>query len=331
MITSISPTSPDDYPRLLDIWEAAVRATHHFLTDDDIATFRPLVIDEAFPAVKLACVRDESSAPIGFVGTLDRKVEMLFVHPAHHGKGIGKELMKYAIERESAVAVDVNEQNPGALAFYQRLGFEVVSRSPVDASGKPFPLLHLRLPATAGSAHHAAMNRESMPVIRRASAEDAALLARLGEQTFVETFAEINTPEDMAAYLAASFTPEQLAIELSDSAATFLIAEAEGIAAGYAKLYAGKPEECIEGPKPVELVRLYVLREFLGRAVGAALMSVCMDEARRAGHETIWLGVWEHNERAKAFYRKWGFREVGSHVFQLGSDAQTDLLMERPL
>lgn len=168
-------------------------------------------------------------------------------------------------------------------------------------------------------------------LIRRASLEDAALLAELGARTFTETFAEINTPEDMAAYLAAAFTTEQLEAELRDPASTFLIAEADGVPAGYAKLYAGQPEACIVGPRPVELVRLYVLREFLGRAAGAALMSACMDEARSAGHDTIWLGVWEHNERAKAFYRKWGFREVGSHVFQLGSDAQTDLLLERAL
>jgi len=173
--------------------------------------------------------------------------------------------------------------------------------------------------------------RDPNPVIRHASAGDAALLAELGKRTFVETFAEINTPEDMAAYVASAFTREQLEIELCDPAATFLIAEAEGLPAGYAKLHTGTPEDCITGPRPIELVRLYVLRDFLGRAVGAALMAACLDEARRAGHATIWLGVWEHNERAKAFYRKWGFREVGSHVFQLGSDAQTDLLMERAI
>ncbi|MDQ3907124.1 MAG: GNAT family N-acetyltransferase [Acidobacteriota bacterium] len=165
--------------------------------------------------------------------------------------------------------------------------------------------------------------------IRRASLGDAGLLAELGARTFSETFAADNTPEDMAAYLASSFTHARQAAELADDASTFFVAEVGGIAAGYAKLRAGEPEEGIEGAKPVELVRLYVSREWLGRGVGQALMRACMEGARMAGHETIWLGVWERNGRARAFYSKWGFRAVGEHVFQLGSDPQTDILMER--
>jgi ribosomal protein S18 acetylase RimI-like enzyme len=108
-----------------------------------------------------------------------------------------------------------------------------------------------------------------------------------------------------------------------------LIAEVGGVAAGYAKLRSGESAEGIEGDKPVELVRLYVSREWLGRGVGEALMRACVDGARLAGHETIWLGVWERNGRAQAFYRKWGFRAVGEHVFRLGADPQRDILMER--
>jgi ribosomal protein S18 acetylase RimI-like enzyme len=116
---------------------------------------------------------------------------------------------------------------------------------------------------------------------------------------------------------------------LAHPASTFLIAEADGVAAGYAKLHAGEPAEGIEGDKPIELVRLYASRQFLGRGVGQALMRACLDQARRAGYETIWLGVWERNARAQAFYRKWDFRAVGEHMFQLGSDLQRDILMER--
>ena len=166
--------------------------------------------------------------------------------------------------------------------------------------------------------------------IRRAVPGDAGLLAELGARTFSETFAADNDPEDMAAYLAASFNHARQTAELTDAASVFFIAEVGGAAAGYAKLHAGGPEG-IEGPKPVELVRLYVSREWLGRGVGEALMRACVDEARRAGYETIWLGVWERNGRAQAFYRKWNFRAVGEHVFHLGSDPQTDILMERPL
>lgn len=165
--------------------------------------------------------------------------------------------------------------------------------------------------------------------IRRANREDAGLLAELGARTFAETFAIDNSPEDMAAYLAASFNLTQQLAELADPAATFLIAEVGGVAAGYAKLRAGDPLEGVEGANPVELVRLYVLREWLGRGVGQALMRACIDLARQAGHRTIWLGVWERNGRAQAFYRKWNFRVVGEHVFQLGSDSQRDILLER--
>jgi diamine N-acetyltransferase len=167
--------------------------------------------------------------------------------------------------------------------------------------------------------------------IRRGTIADAGLLSELGARTFSATFAVDNTPEDLAAYIAMSFSVAQQTAELEDPASTFLIAEVDGRAAGYAKLHDGEPEKGVEGPKPVELVRLYVSRDWLGGGIGEQLMRACIDEARQAGHETIWLGVWERNARAQAFYRKWNFREVGEHMFQLGSDLQRDLLMERPL
>ena len=167
--------------------------------------------------------------------------------------------------------------------------------------------------------------------VRRANGEDASLLADLGASTFAQTFATDNTPEDIAAYIAASFNFAQQTAELADPASTFFIAEVEGLAAGYAKLHVGEPEEGVEGANPVELVRLYVSREWLGRRVGEALMRACLDHARQADYKTIWLGVWERNDRAQAFYRKWNFRAVGEHVFHLGSDPQRDILMERAL
>jgi diamine N-acetyltransferase len=173
------------------------------------------------------------------------------------------------------------------------------------------------------------MSQNPDPTIRRADVDDADLLTELGRRTFSETFATENTSEDIAAYLAASFNVAQQTAELADPASTFFVADVGGLAAGYAKLHAGEPVEGIEGVNPVELVRLYVLREWLGRGVGEALMRACVDEARRAGHATIWLGVWERNGRAQAFYRKWNFRAVGEHVFQLGYDPQKDILMQR--
>ena len=173
------------------------------------------------------------------------------------------------------------------------------------------------------------MTIKSIPSIRRATPSDAILLAELGARTFSETFAADNNPEDMAAYLAASFSPERQAAELSDPLSTFLIAEVEGSAAGYAMVRPGEIPEQVSGERPIELVRLYVAREWQGRGVGPALMQACMDEARRQDFRTVWLGVWEHNHRARAFYSKWNFHEVGAHVFQLGIDPQNDILMER--
>lgn len=168
-------------------------------------------------------------------------------------------------------------------------------------------------------------------MIRCGTVEDAGLLSELGARTFSETFAADNTEEDITEYLATSFNLAQQTAELEDPASTFLIAEIDGHAAGYAMLRDGEPEQGVEGANPIELVRLYVAREWLGRGLGEQLMRACLNEARQAGHETIWLGVWEHNPRAQAFYRKWNFRPVGEHMFQLGADLQRDLLMERPL
>jgi len=167
--------------------------------------------------------------------------------------------------------------------------------------------------------------------IRQGTLADAALLSEFGARTFTETFAADNTPEDLAAYIATSFNVAQQTAELEDPGATFLIAEVDGRAAGYAMLHKGQPEKGVEGANPVELVRLYVSRDWLGRGIGEQLMRACIDDARQAGHDTIWLGVWERNARAQAFYRKWDFRMVGEHVFQLGSDSQRDILMERTL
>ena len=173
------------------------------------------------------------------------------------------------------------------------------------------------------------MSEKSIPLIRRAALSDARLLTELGARTFAETFAADNKPEDMTAYLAASFSPEQQTAELSDPLSIFLIAEIDGSPAGYSMLRASEPPNGISREKPIELVRLYVSQEWHGRGVGAALMQACIDEAREMDYRTLWLGVWEHNGRAQGFYRKWKFHEVGEHIFQLGADLQNDILLER--
>ena len=143
----VSAAGPDDYARVVEVWEASVRATHEFVTDADIEVMRPLVRDGLPDVPDLLCVRDRAGQVAGFIGVENGKVEMLFVHPAWRGQGIGRLLLSYAVTTLGARELDVNEQNPQAIGFYLRMGFEVVGRSALDSLGKPYPLLHMRAPA----------------------------------------------------------------------------------------------------------------------------------------------------------------------------------------
>ncbi len=143
----ISPVKPEDYPRLVEVWEASVRATHHFVKESDIEIFRPMVRD-VLPHLTLACVRAVDGAVAGFIAVSERNVDMLFIHPDGRGQGIGRLLLTHAVESLAATTVDVNEQNEQAVGFYLRMGFEVVGRSELDGTGKPYPILHLRLAAS---------------------------------------------------------------------------------------------------------------------------------------------------------------------------------------
>ena len=141
----IDSANAEDYPELLDVWENSVRATHDFITEDDIAFFKPIIIEQAFLHVTLKCIKDEHKAILGFIGVHECKIEMLFILDAARGKGVGKALLNYAVDQLAANKVDVNEQNPLAVGFYQHMGFKVASRSPLDDMGKPFPILHMVL------------------------------------------------------------------------------------------------------------------------------------------------------------------------------------------
>ena len=168
---------------------------------------------------------------------------------------------------------------------------------------------------------------------RQAKAEDAEILAELCLKTFYDAFHEHpeNAPEDMADYMENAFSVETLRAELAEENSIFLIAEIEDEPAGYAKVMLENIEEGITAEKPIELNRLYAHQKFLGKGIGQILMDECFKIARENDCDLMWLGVWEFNPRAQAFYRKYGFYEVGKHVFQLGSDPQIDLLMQRKL
>ena len=167
--------------------------------------------------------------------------------------------------------------------------------------------------------------------IRYGVTGDAKLLSELGAKTFSDTFAKDNTPENMATYLKASFSPEIQFRELSSPENIFLIVESENIPIGFVQLILDSKEESIKGTKSLEIRRIYALQEYIGKGVGKALMEAAVHEARQHGCDTIWLGVWEKNPRAIHFYQKWGFKEVGTHIFYVGQDPQRDFIMELTL
>lgn len=168
-------------------------------------------------------------------------------------------------------------------------------------------------------------------IIRHATAADAELLAKLGARTFQDTFGAYNNPEDMEVYIQKSFGPERQAEELTNPVNVFLIAEIDSVPAGYAMLRTSTPSAGVVGSNVIELARIYVLQDWQGHKLGSRLMQACLDEASRRGHDVLWLGVWEHNPTAIAFYEKWSFERVGAHNFQLGDQIQTDFLYQRPV
>jgi putative acetyltransferase len=136
----------EDRERLLELWERSVRATHQFLEEGDVVALRPLVAEElASDAVEWWVLMSAAGAAIGFLGFARDSIEALFIDPDHHRQGGGKALVAHAQTLAAgALAVDVNEQNAAALRFYTALGFSVVGRSPTDAGGRPFPILHMK-------------------------------------------------------------------------------------------------------------------------------------------------------------------------------------------
>ena len=126
------------------LWEESVRASHHFLMENDIARLKPSV-ERTVVSVETLVV-GSADRPVGFMGIEARKLEMLFLHPNFFRRGIGMAFVRYAFERHGVNAVDCNEQNTGALVFYERMGFRTIGRTSVDSEGNPFPILAMRLP-----------------------------------------------------------------------------------------------------------------------------------------------------------------------------------------
>lgn len=145
----VRPARADDRPRMLELWERSVRATHLFLEEEDVEKLRPLVADELETDSIDWWVLLSDESVFGFLGFAQDAIEALFIDPGHHRQGGGTRLVSHAQSlAEGALAVEVNEQNQAALRFYEALGFSVVGRSPTDGGGRPFPIVHMRRSAS---------------------------------------------------------------------------------------------------------------------------------------------------------------------------------------
>ena len=170
------------------------------------------------------------------------------------------------------------------------------------------------------------MTAESVRV-RRGVPDDAARLAALAARTFSEAFGADNRPSDLAAHVEASYGVRQQTGELIDRDYITLLAEVDGELAAFAQLRRGEVPSCVRSDAAVELMRFYVDARWHGRGVAQRLMQHVREGARELGARELWLGVWERNPRAIAFYAKCGFRDVGTKDFFVGPDRQTDRVM----
>lgn len=166
-------------------------------------------------------------------------------------------------------------------------------------------------------------------MIRKANCSDAKQLSQIAEETFRVTFSAMNTVSDMDAHCARSYSEAIQSAEIFDPNMMTLLCEDEGRLIGFAQLRWGGAPDCVSAKLPGEIQRLYVVSHWHGKGIAQELMNACIDKLKQRGSDVIWLGVWEKNPKAISFYKKFGFVEVGDHVFPLGNDPQRDIVMKR--
>lgn len=167
--------------------------------------------------------------------------------------------------------------------------------------------------------------------IRKITDADVIELQRIGKQTFTETFESVNSEENMREYLSVGFAKEKLLIELNNQNSEFYFAEVNGKIIGYLKINMGSTQTEIKDEQALEIERIYVLKEYQGKQIGQMLYNKAIELARAMQLKYVWLGVWEENLRAIRFYEKNGFKTFDKHLFRLGSDEQTDIMMKLEL
>ena len=171
----------------------------------------------------------------------------------------------------------------------------------------------------------------SVCTIRAISISDLAQLQKIGKTTFAETFTEHNTKEDLDKYLEESFSNEKLSSELNTPNSSFYFAEIEHNVVGYLKINFGASQTELKDNEALEIERIYVLQAFHGKKIGQALYEKAISIAKEMKVKYVWLGVWEQNNKAIQFYKKNGFVQFDTHIFKLGNDEQTDIMMKLKL
>ena len=156
-------------------------------------------------------------------------------------------------------------------------------------------------------------------------------LQKIGRQTFKETFSESNSEENMENYLEEGFSNEKLIKELNDKKSEFYFASLDNEIIGYLKINFGESQTELKDAKALEIERIYASKEFHGKSVGQLLYDKAIEIAKQKNSDYVWLGVWEENPRAISFYKKNGFVEFDKHIFKLGDDEQTDIMMKLKL
>lgn len=170
-----------------------------------------------------------------------------------------------------------------------------------------------------------------MIAFKRCSLDDLAILQMISRRTFEDTFATMNDEANMDVYLQTAFDREKLRSELLNASSSFYFIYFDGELAGYLKLNMDDAQTDLHDPRSLEVERIYVLKKYQGKGIGGRLLDKAIEIAREQNKSFIWLGVWERNEAALRFYKKNGFYQIGKHLFIVGDDPQTDLVMRKDL
>lgn len=298
----VNQANTQEYDILLQIWERAVRSSHHFLSEEDIRFYKPLVRHEYFPVVQLYTIRNHSGQITAFMGLSDSLIEMLFVDPDEQGHGYGKQLIEFAIRQKQIHKVDVNEQNGQALRFYQNRGFEIISRDDLDSTGKPFPILHMQLKNIR---------------LRKAEPEDICAMHATFEQSVLNTCSLHYTAPQIRAWLERA-TPERWR-ELLQSDLYFILAEETKHfqTVGFTSINANG-----------YLHSMFVHPQFQHQGIASLLLRQAEEYARL--HQAVSI----HSEvsiTAHLFFEKQGYITEKEQIVSIGDIKMTNFVMYKSL